>query len=383
MMMYVGHNENEQEIIYLFIVVILMKIKDRYIAKTLLTYSLVVLIVWLNIYSFFNFLSELNTIGTVNYSIFEAFKYIVLSAPEVAYGQVSPVILLGCVLGIGHLATTGQLIILRASGVSIIKITWITLKNAIIFLIFFTLIGELIAPSLSKYAENKRSTALGENSLSSSQDGFWIRDGDNFINVDNNIDGSLFNEITIIEVNESNKIERVVKSEGAIFDGQSLNMDETNIFSINSINAFDEIVLKERNLYKKRVAFDKDLINSLEKEPKDLTTITILKQIQFLTDNKLRAEVFEVELYKRLAKPFILIAMILLAMLFIFGSTRDASLGRKIFFGVAIGISFELTTRIGSAFALSFDFSPILSSFVPAILIMTISIIVLISKSTH
>jgi lipopolysaccharide export system permease protein len=360
-----------------------MKIKDRYIAKILLTYSLVVLIVWLSIYSFFNFLSELNTIGTVNYSIVEAFKYIVLSAPEVAYDQVSPVILLGCVLGMGHLATTGQLIILRASGVSIIMITWIALKNAIIFLIFLTLIGELAAPTLTKYAENKRSTALGENSLSSSQDGFWIRDGDNFINVDNNIDGTLFNEITIIEVNESNKIERVVKSESAIFDGQSFNMDATNIFSINSKNAFDEIVLKERNLYKKRVAFDKDLIDSLEKEPKDLTTMTIVKQIQFLTDNKLRAEVFEVELYKRLAKPFILIAMILLAMLFIFGSTRDASLGRKIFFGVAIGISFELATRIGSAFALSFDFSPLLSSFVPAILIMTISIIVLISKSTH
>jgi len=360
-----------------------MKIKDRYIAKTLLTYSLVVLIVWLSIYSFFNFLSELNSIGKVNYSIFESFKYIVLRAPEVAYEQVSPVILLGCVLGMGHLATTGQLIILRASGVSILKITWITLKNAITFLILLTVIGELVAPTLSKFAENERSTALGENSLTSNQGGFWIRDGDNFINVEKNIDGSLFNGITIIEVNESNKIERVVKSESAIFDGQSLNMDATNIFSINSTNVFDEIVLKERNLYKKRVAFDQDLIDSLEKEPKDLTTMTIVKQIQFLTDNKLRAEVFEVELYKRLAKPFILIAMILLAMLFIFGSTRDASLGRKIFFGVAIGVSFELATRIGSAFALSFDFSPILSSFVPAIFIMTISIIVLISKSTH
>ena len=44
----------------------------------------------------------------------------------------------------------------------------------------------------------------------SSQDGFWIRDGDNFINVENNVDGSLFNGITVIEVNKSNKIERVV-----------------------------------------------------------------------------------------------------------------------------------------------------------------------------
>ena len=360
-----------------------MKIKDRYIANTLLTYSIVVLLVWLSIYSFFNFLAELNSVGKVNYTILDAFKYIILQLPEVAYDQVSAVILLGCVLGMGHLATTGQLIILRASGFSILKLTLLTLKNAIIFLILITMVGELVAPTLTTYAENERSNALGQNSLSNSQDGFWIRDGDNFINVENNVDGSLFNGITVIEVNKSNKIERVVNSQSAIFDGQNINMDSTSIFSIDSTKSLDDIDLKERNLYKKRVAFDQDLINSLEKEPKDLTTLTIVKQIQFLTDNKLRAEVFEVELYKRLVKPIILVAMVLLAMLFIFGSTRDATLGRKIFFGVAIGLSFELISRIGGALALSFDYSPLLSTFVPAIAIMIIAITALINKSIH
>jgi lipopolysaccharide export system permease protein len=361
-----------------------MKIKDRYIANTLLTYSIVVLLVWLSIYSFFNFLAELNNVGTVNYTILEAFKYVLIQLPEVAYDQVSPIILLGCVLGMGHLATTGQLIILRTSGISILKITWLTLKNAIIFLICLTLIGELVAPTLTTYAEKERSNAMGQNSFLNSQDGFWIRDGDNFINVKNNVDGSLFNEITIIEVdNEPNKIERVVESKSAIFDGQNINMKSTNIFSINSTNLFDDIAFKERNLYKKRVAFDQDLIDSLEKEPKDLTTLTIVKQIQFFTDNKLRAEVFEVELYKRLVKPITLVAMVLLAMLFIFGPTRDATLGRKIFFGVAIGLSFELISRIGGALALSFDFSPLLSTFVPAIVIIIIATIALINKSIY
>jgi lipopolysaccharide export system permease protein len=361
-----------------------MKIKDRYIAKTLLTYSLVVLIVWLSIYSFFNFLAELNNVGTLDYSILDAFKYIFLQMPEVAYDQVSPVILLGCVLGMGHLATTGQLIILRASGISILKITWITLKNSFFLLIFLTLVGELVAPSLTSFAENERSNAMGQTTLSISQNGFWIRDGDFFINVENNVDGALFKGIKVIEVNnESNKIESIVESKSAIFDGQMLNMDSTNIFSINSSNLFDNISLKELNLYKKRVAFDQDLINSLEKEPKDLTTFNIVKQIEFLKNNKLRVKVFELELYKRLVRPITLVAMILLAMLFIFGSTRDASLGRKIFFGIAIGLSFELISRIGGALALSFDFSPLLSTFVPALVVMIVSIILLINKSTH
>ena len=358
-----------------------MKIRDRYIAKTLLSYTLVVLLVWLSIYSFFNFLTEINVVGQESYTILSAIKYIILKMPEVTYSQASPVILLGCVLGIGHLATTNQLLIFRISGASILKITAITLKNALIFVIAIIAIGEAIAPMLSNFAELGRSNALGNNVLTTSQEGFWIRDGDNFINVQKNIDGKLFSGITVIEVNSSNKIERVIKSENAVFDGNSLDMSGTEIFSISNEGFFDNISLKEHNSYNKTVSFDQDLIDSLKKEPKDLTTWTIIKQIQFLSDNKLRSEIFEVELYKRLIKPVTLVAMILLAMLFIFGSTRDITLGRKIFFGVALGLSFEMLSRIASAMALSFDFNPLMSAILPSTLVMLISITLLIQKS--
>ena len=359
-----------------------MKIRDRYIAKTLLTYTLVVLLVWLSIYSFFNLLDELDSVGIESYTILDALKYIVLQIPEVTYNQASPIILLGCVLGMGHLVTTGQLLIFRVSGFSILKITWLAIKNALFFVIFIIITGELISPSISSYAENSRSNALGENVVSKTLEGFWIRDGDNFINVKNNIDGAFFTGITIIEVNSLNKIERVIKSDDAIFGQNYLDMKGTEIFSIDDSSFFEDISLKERNNYNKTVSFDKDLIESLEKDPKDLTTWTILKQIQFLSDNKLRSGVFEVELYNRLVKPLSLVAMILLAMLFIFGSTRDATLGRKIFFGASLGLSFELLSRIGGALALSFDFSPLISSISPAILVIFISIILLIKKST-
>ena len=301
--------------------------------------------------------------------------------PEVAYNQASPVILLGCVLGMGHLATTNQLLVFRISGASILRITGTTLKNALIFVIAIIAIGEAIAPMSSNFAELGRSNALGNNFVSTSQEGFWIRDGDNFINVKKNIDGKLFSGITVIKVNSSNKIESVIKSENAVFDGNSLDMSGTEIFSIDDSSVFDNISLKERNSYNKTVSFDQDLIDSLEKDSKDLTTWTIIKQIQFLSDNKLRSEVFEVELYKRLIKPVTLVAMILLAMLFIFGSTRDITLGRKIFFGVALGLSFEMLSRIAGAMALSFDFNPLMSAIIPSTLVLIISIILLIQKS--
>jgi len=358
-----------------------MKIRDRYIAKTLLSFTIIVLVVWTSIYSFFNFLAELNSVGKDGYTILSAFTYIILQLPEVAYKQASPIILLGCILGMGHLATTGQLLILRVSGASILKITLLTLKNSLIFVLFFIAIGEFFAPISSSFAESNKSSAMGKSSVSINQNGFWIRDGDNFINVKRNIDGKLFSGITVIEVNSSNKIERVIRSKNAIFDGNSLEMSSSDIFSIDDSSFFDSISLKERNSYNKIVSFDQDLIDSLEKEPEDLSTWTLIKQIRFLSDNKLRSGVFEVELYTRLIQPVTLVAMILLAMLFIFGSTRDVTLGRKIFFGVALGLSFEMMSRVASAMALSFDFSPFLSSILPSIVVMFISITFLLKKS--
>ena len=255
------------------------------------------------------------------------------------------------------------------------------MKTALIFVIAIIIIGEIFAPIASDEAERGRSKALDLSIASQSQEGFWIRDGENFINVQKNIDGKLFSGITIIEVNSSNKIETIMTSDNASFDGKSIKMNNAEIISIDGSKNINDISLKERNSYSQIVSFDQDLIDSLKKEPEELTTWKIIKQIQFLSDNKLRSGIFKVELYKRLIKPITLIAMILLAMLFVFGSTREVTLGRKIFFGVSLGLSFEMLSRIGGAMALSLDFDPLMSTVLPTIVVMVIAITLLIRKS--
>jgi lipopolysaccharide export system permease protein len=358
-----------------------MKIRDRYITKTLLNYTLVVLLVWLSIYSFFNFLEELDSIGQADYTILEAIKYILLQMPNVVYKQASPVILLGCVLGMGYLATTNQLVVLRVSGNSVLKLTSITISTALIFVIVIIAFGEYFALLASEEAEKGRSKALGQSIVSHNQEGFWIRENGNYINVKNNIDGSSFIDITIYQVSPLNKIETIITADSANLDGPSISMNNTNITSISEINGSTEITSKKRNSYNKTVSFDQDLIDSLKKEPKELTTWNIYKKIQFLSKNKQTSSVFEVELYKRLIKPVTLVAMILLAMLFIFGSNRDVSLGRKIFLGIALGLSFELISRISGALSLSFNFSPLMSAVLPTLVIIVLAIVLLSRKS--
>jgi lipopolysaccharide export system permease protein len=359
-----------------------MKIRDRYITKTLLSYTSVVLLVWLSIYSFFNFLEELNSIGKADYTTLEAIKYILLQMPELAYKQASPVILLGCVLGMGYLATTNQLVVLRVSGNSILKLTAITIKIALTFVIVILAFGEFFVPLASEEGEKGRAKALGQSFTLQSREGFWIREGGNYINVINNIDSSSFTDVTIYQVSPSNKIETIITSESADFDGSTtLAMKNANIISLNEINNSIEITSKKRNNYNKIVSFDQDLIETIKKEPKELTTRKIYKHIQFLDDNKQASSIYKVELYKRLIKPVTLVAMILLAMLFIFGSNRDVSLGRKIFFGITLGLSFEMLSRVSGALSLSFNLSPLMSAVLPTLVIIVLAIVLLSRKS--
>ena len=358
-----------------------MNIKDRYITKTLLSFTLIVLLIWISVYSFFNFLEEINSVGRADYTSFQAMKYIALKMPDVIYNHATAVILLGCVLGMGHLATTNQLVVIRISGISILKMTIFTIKIALYFVFFTIIIGEFIVPFSTAYAEKERSKALGISSVSSNQEGFWIKDGENFINVKKNLDGKLFMDVNIFQRSQSDSIKSVTSAENAKFDGNSLQMINSNIYNIDNSKDIDNIIIKNIKSHSKPVSFDKDLIEDLKKSPEDLTTWKIIKQIKYLSDNKLRSDFFEVELYNRLIKPLTLVAMIIIGMLFIFGANRSTTLGRKVFFGVAIALSFELFARVSRAVSIGFEFNPVMISIVPTLVVLFVALAILVRKS--
>jgi lipopolysaccharide export system permease protein len=358
-----------------------MTISNRYIAKILFSFTLTVLIIWLGVYSFFNFLEEMDSIGRANYTSFQAMKYIGLNVPEVIYSHSTSIILLGCILGMGQLSSNNEIIVMRASGESIMRITFFTIKVSLLFVFSCITLGETIVPISSEYAEKIRSKALGIASASQSEDGFWIKDGKNFINVKKNLDGKLFFDLSIFEINSSNKIQTVTTANKAKFTGQALSLEDIEVFLLDDSKYIDNITQKKFNSLTKLVTFDSDFVSSLKKSPEDLTTFKIIKQISYLSDNKLRSDIYELELYKRLIRPFTLIAMIIIGMLFIFGSNRSVTLGRKIFIGISLALSFEMMSRVGGAFSLGFDLNPIIIATMPTAIILLIAFLFLIRQS--
>ena len=361
-----------------------MKILDRYIVKTMTSYTLGVMLIWVGIYSFFRFLDEVNDIGQANYTIIEAITYISLKLPNIISEHSSVVILLGALLALGHLAATSQLIIIRGSGVSIMSIAKIVIKTTLAFVMVTILVGELLAPKATQYAENSRAKALGYNIQAEVQQGFWVKDNNTIIHVNKNFDGQLLGDVTLIKLKNSNTLESVTHADKAIFDGESLKLEKSDDYQVGrKKDQFNNVDYEQFEQYQTQVSFDQEFIASLRKEPSELSTWYLFKQVRFLSENNLASGAFEVELYKRIVKPFTLIAMVLLSMLFIFGSLRDASLGKKIFLGVMLSLFFELFSRIGGVLSLRLDYNHFLIASIPTLVVLVFALILLKRKSVQ
>jgi len=238
-------------------------------------------------------------------------------------------------------------------------------------------------PISSDYAKQYRAQALGQRVVGANQQGFWIKDSDNFIHVDRNIDGKIFNNVTLIKLSNPGEIDSVVFSKKADFDGKVVELKHSNTYQIDTSEKIAVLDKQTLQKYTTEVAFDQELIQSLKKEPKALSTWQLFKQVRFLSNNDLSADAYEVELYSRLMKPFTLIAMIILSIPFVFGSLRDSTLGRKIFLGVVISLFFELSSRMGGMLSLRFDLNHLLSASLPTVAVFVIAMLMLYRVSVR
>ncbi|BBB24551.1 lipopolysaccharide export system permease protein [Isorropodon fossajaponicum endosymbiont JTNG4] len=358
-----------------------MKILDRYIVKTMAFYTLAVMLVWLGIYAFFNFLEEVKFIGQADYTVFEATKYVISDIPAVMYSHSSVIILLGSLLALGHLASTSQLVVIRSAGVSIMQISNIVVRAALVFIAIVIVIGELIAPITTEYAEGSRARALGQNTTFKNQQGFWLKDSGLFIHVKKNFDGKSFQDVTLIKLRTPDTLDSIVHSDSATSNGDNLELGQSVRYQLGKNGNLITFSENHFEKYSVQVSFNQKLIESLKKDPRELSTWHLYQQIRFLTINHLTADVFEVEIYKRLMKPITLIAMILFSMLFVFGSLRDASLGKKISLGLMMSLFFELASRIGGVLSLRFDYNHFLSASIPTLVVLVLVWALLKKKS--
>jgi lipopolysaccharide export system permease protein len=190
-------------------------ILERYLARYFLQGYFLVLLVLLALFSFFDLVDELSEVGKGQYRIPHAFWYVLSTLPS-KWLELSPVcVLIGGGYALSGLARGGELLAMRALGMSASRIALALLKTTLFLALGLTFVAQFIAPRSHQWGVLYRQQALaGEDSLRTAQ-GFWSRDQKRFLQVASLLHGRVPLHVNIYEFAEDGRLLEFLHAERA------------------------------------------------------------------------------------------------------------------------------------------------------------------------
>ena len=130
----------------------------------------------------FAFIDELGDVDG-SYGVMEAAVYVLMTTPRRIYEMLPMAALIGSLIGLGGLASSSELTIMRAAGVSIGRIVWAVMKPLLVLMLAGVLIGEYVAPWSENLAQGNRALAQGGGEAQSAKRGQWHRQGNQYVHI--------------------------------------------------------------------------------------------------------------------------------------------------------------------------------------------------------
>ena len=340
-----------------------MGLLQRYIAKTILTSTLLVLLILLGLYTFMDFIAELEDLGKGEYHLTEAASYMLLSMPKRIYELLPIAALLGSVLGLGTLANQGELVAMRAAGVSVHQINKAVMIVALCLMIVAVFVGEILRPPLEQRAREIQSMAQTGTVSSRSERGFWTRDGLHFNHIRSIQSDGRFADILIYEFDKQHRLRVVTKAQEAYYEGPTWVLSNVVQSMINEQGVQVRSIAHARW----RSQLNPGMVNIVLVPPEFLPLWDLLNYIHYLKDNLQAAAQYEIAFWMKIMMPVSSAVMVFLAVPFVFGSLRSTPIGGRILVGSLLGISFHLLNQSFQHLGIVFGLWPWLTAAFPTV----------------
>ena len=152
-----------------------MNLLTQYLTRTILASTTLVLVVLLAIAGLFEFIAQLDDLEG-NYQTPQAILFAVLRMPNLAFEMLPVATLIGSLLGLGALAGSSEIIVMRSAGLSVRRLASMVAVSGAILLVATALLGEFIGPPLDFYARDMRMETRYQSDEDFGNDA-WVKDG--------------------------------------------------------------------------------------------------------------------------------------------------------------------------------------------------------------
>ena len=343
-----------------------MKILDRYIFRVVANTTLVALLILLLLEFFLSLLVELEGVGKGRYDFLAAIHYLLLIQPQRLYELFPLALLVGGLLGMGALASGSELIVMRAAGLSLTRLTGSALQAGLLLSLVVLALGEFVAPPLEQMAYEQRAAAKSESMAIRGGRGFWARDGDYFIHVRAVLPGIRLVDIRSFKIGPDARLEAVIAAQGARYVEGRWVLEEVNRSLLNG----DEVQTEHLSRLEVTSAISPQVLDVLATNPSELSIRDLLVYVDYLEHNGLDAQEYRLVLWRKLLAPLIYVAMLVVAMPFVFGPQRSAGTGQRLLVGLLLGLAFFLSNYLLGNVVLLYGFPPLVGASSPTLLFM-------------
>lgn len=351
-----------------------MTLIDRYIARQVLWFTGLVVVVLVTLGGLFSFIEQQSDVGVGTFGMLDALVVTGLKVPK-QVGQLLPVAaLLGALLGLGNLARGSELIVMRAAGVSVVRVALATAGAGVLLCALGGVVAEYVAPPLETYANEVRTFGKYSNFSFAGRSGIWLKDGSRIVTVQEQGSDSLYGGVYIFDLGTDQKgyprlsaVRRASKAALAA-DGEWLLGD------YESIELGERTVLAVREpSHRFATSINADLLGSAVQDPDVLPIRGLYRYVAHLRANGLESRTWEIALWSRVARLLSTVVLTVLAVPFVFGPLRSSGAGSRMAIGIGIGILYVLVNRALENSGGVYGLSPLIVGWSPLAALMVIT----------
>ncbi|MBU3069477.1 LPS export ABC transporter permease LptG [Aestuariicella sp. G3-2] len=349
-----------------------MRKLNNYIARTVIGAVGMVLLVIVSLDAIAALVDQLGELKG-DYDFLQALIYVGFTLPGRIYENIPFSALVGCLVGLGILAGSSELVVMRAAGVSLAQITWAVMKPVLLFIALSIGLGEYVTPLTDQIAESRRAIAQGDKNALESRHGLWNRDGNEFMHINAVLPNGRLYGVTRYRFDDEGKLLAASFADTAMFR-KDYWVEEDGRESVITDKGIETHTYHSRRW---DTSLSPSLLNVLVLEPDALSIQNLYSYSSYLEQQGIENNQYELAFWKKLLQPLATASLVLIAVSFIFGPLREVTMGYRIFTGVIVGIVFRMSQDLLGPSSLVFGFSPLLAVLVPLLVCAVIGVYLL------
>ena len=315
----------------------------------------------------FTYMGELGSLKD-GYGAWQAFLFVLWGAPQYLYEILPISALIGAVLGLGTLASNSELIVMRASGISLWRIVGWVMRSAMLLVLLSFLLSEYVIPHTNEKAksikDHRSAAQLGE------VKGYWTREGQRFIYIDYaNAQGQL-KQVQMLDFDNDYRLKSVLDAD----QGEFVKNGQWTLSNADQIDIFQDghsklIQTQKQDL---ALALQPKYVHMVTIDPEDLAPSQLISFMGYMHEYSQVPKTYLLAFWQKVASPFALLALVLIACSFIFGPLRQQSMGFRLVIALFVGLGFYYLQDFLGYASLVYSPSPAWFVFLPIVLMFGI-----------